>query len=265
MLKNRVITGLILLVVALSFLIFASASIFFYVTAAIFLYLGWEWRVLLGAASFRAVWVYFICFVALLIASPFVPLAFVLWASVMWWLIAFFLVMLYPKCAPFWSKSFIWRGLMGIFTLIPCWLAMNAIRQLPNGLTMLFYLLFIIWATDTGAYFVGKWKGRHLLSPKVSPKKTWEGLVGGVLLALIIAGLGALLLRMPFFFVVRLLVIALGASLVSVLGDLLESMLKREAGIKDTGHYLPGHGGLLDRLDSLTAAAPIFLLGLMWF
>ena len=121
----------------------------------------------------------------------------------------------------------------------------------------LLYVMLLVWGADSGAYLFGKLFGKHKLAPKVSPGKTWEGLIGGLLTSAVISwlfGRYAPLNVVP----TTLLVCSVLAALASVLGDLTESMFKREAGIKDSGHLIPGHGGILDRIDSLTAAVPVF-------
>jgi phosphatidate cytidylyltransferase len=123
-------------------------------------------------------------------------------------------------------------------------------------------VLAIVWAADVGAYAFGRWLGRTKLAPAVSPGKTWEGVAGGLLLAGVAAGLAAPWLDLP---VARLAGLGVVTALASVLGDLTQSMFKRNAGLKDSGKLLPGHGGVLDRIDSLTAAIPVFAGGLLLF
>ena len=119
------------------------------------------------------------------------------------------------------------------------------------------------WAADTGAYFVGRAWGKHLLAERVSPKKTWEGFCGGLVLALIVGVAGSYLLPIDFAQRILIWVLALVAALFSVLGDLLESLLKRQSGVKDSGWLLPGHGGILDRIDSMLPAVTVFVLGML--
>jgi phosphatidate cytidylyltransferase len=130
-----------------------------------------------------------------------------------------------------------------------------------RGAGYVFYLLLIIWAADIGAYFAGRAFGRLKLAPQVSPNKSWEGLLGGLAGGLALALAGAAVLKLPL-----LASGALGLAVViaSVVGDLTESMFKRHAGLKDSGRLLPGHGGVLDRIDSLIAGVPFFALGLGW-
>jgi phosphatidate cytidylyltransferase len=144
------------------------------------------------------------------------------------------------------------------------WICVHDLVYLQEvyGGGMLLYLFSLVWLADIGAYFSGRKFGKHKLAPTISPGKTWEGLVGGLLANLVwIIGIYQLSsgwgLGFPQF-----LLISLATSLISVVGDLFESILKREAGVKDSGKLLPGHGGVLDRVDSVIAAAPIFVAGI---
>ena len=127
------------------------------------------------------------------------------------------------------------------------------------------FLFIIVWSADIGAYFVGKSIGKNKLMPNVSPGKTFEGFLGGVACAGFLTAVSGYLIGFTNSQMISALVVAAIISVVSVLGDLSESMLKREAGIKDSGSILPGHGGILDRIDSLTATAPIFALCFIMF
>ncbi len=154
--------------------------------------------------------------------------------------------------------------LLGAAQLVVAWSAVMALHgQGGQGPALLLFLLVLIWVADSGAYFAGRAFGRHKLSPRVSPGKTWEGVAGGLA--------GALLCGLVFHYLdlapaplLSLLGLCLLTALVSIGGDLWESLLKRQAGLKDSGALLPGHGGVLDRIDSLIAAAPLFALGLAW-
>jgi phosphatidate cytidylyltransferase len=144
--------------------------------------------------------------------------------------------------------------------LIAPWVAFMGLRS-EFGPGYVLFLFLLVWAADVGAYFAGRRWGQHKLAPAISPGKTWEGVAGASAATLILALLGAALLdesvRWPTFVVVCLITAGF-----SIAGDLFESMIKRQCGVKDSGSLLPGHGGVLDRVDSLTAAAPVFLLGL---
>ena len=176
-----------------------------------------------------------------------------------WWLGALLVVVNFPKSATLLNNIAL-SLVNGLFLLVPM-LASLAILQSQEKFLMLL-LLFYIWAADIGAYFSGRRFGRKKLCPEVSPNKTFEGVYGGILLAQIVAILYVVFAvqgpKINDFFVFCFL--ALVVSLVSVLGDLFESVLKRMNNQKDSGSLLPGHGGLLDRIDSLTASAPMFLL-----
>jgi phosphatidate cytidylyltransferase len=123
------------------------------------------------------------------------------------------------------------------------------------------FLLVLVWAADVGAYVVGRWIGKTKLAPRVSPGKTWEGVLGGLITAMLFATLALPLIRLP---ALPFLALCCAVVMISVIGDLTESLFKRFAGVKDSGTLFPGHGGVLDRIDSVTAAAPFFVLGLGW-
>ncbi len=186
-----------------------------------------------------------------------------LWASLAWWTGALLLVLFYPASATLWRHSRLLRLLFGVLTIIPFFWGMMALRQYHYesdhfaGAWWLLFVMFLVWGADSGAYMFGKLFGRHKLAPKVSPGKTWEGFLGGLVSSALIAVLFASFapLTIPTGTLVMCAVIS---TLASVLGDLTESMFKREAGIKDSGNLIPGHGGILDRIDSLTAAVPVF-------
>lgn len=182
-------------------------------------------------------------------------LTFVVGAAVVWWLFALVLVVRYPRS---FSSTFV--ALAGIVVLLPSWaLLVRLHREGALGAELAFTLLVIVWAADVGAYAFGRLLGRTKLAPAVSPGKTWEGVTGGLLTAGLAAGLAAAWLGLP---VHRLVVLGVATALISVLGDLTQSMFKRNVGLKDSGKLLPGHGGVLDRIDSLTAAVPAFVVGL---
>jgi phosphatidate cytidylyltransferase len=151
-------------------------------------------------------------------------------------------------------------AVVGFVVLLPSWWLLARLHGAPSlGAELAFTLMAIVWAADVGAYAFGRWLGRVKLAPTVSPGKTWEGVSGGVLAAGLAAGVAALLLRLP---VAGFVGLGIATALASVLGDLTQSMFKRNVGLKDSGNLLPGHGGVLDRFDSLTAAIPVFVLGL---
>ncbi|MBI1729113.1 phosphatidate cytidylyltransferase [Candidatus Acetothermia bacterium] len=130
-----------------------------------------------------------------------------------------------------------------------------------NGFSYLLWLLALVWAYDSGAYLVGSLWGHHKLAPALSPKKSWEGVAGGLVFSMVVGVLAAILLPWNFTLEIALLhslAIALLVSGFAQVGDLFESKLKRQAEVKDTGNLFPGHGGMLDRIDALLIATPIF-------
>jgi phosphatidate cytidylyltransferase len=260
-LKQRVLTSLVLSALALAAVFLLPQTVFEIVLAGVFLYGSWEWGNLCRLG--RPARLLYLAGHALLLALlAFVPgsqpAAIVL--ALLFWPTALLLVKGYPATAAYSRVEF--RLLMGVLVLVPAWYAVCALRASENGLALLLMLLLLVWGADTGAYASGKTWGRHKLLPAVSPGKTLEGVAGGLVVCALV-GLGyALWFELPPAVALRLVSLALLTGLVSVLGDLFESMLKRERGIKDSGQLLPGHGGVLDRIDSLTAAAPVFFAGL---
>jgi len=148
----------------------------------------------------------------------------------------------------------------GVLALVPSWLALVRLRlTLPDGAQWVLFALVLVWVADIGAFFFGRLFGRIRLAPTVSPGKTWEGLLGGVAVSMLVAIIGSRWFQVPLAAFLPLCLAAVGFS---VVGDLTESLLKRSAGVKDSGSVFPGHGGVMDRIDSITGAAPVLLLGL---
>ncbi len=184
-----------------------------------------------------------------------------LYVSIAWWFLNLFWVFSYPNNAQAWFGSGIIRVMNGVMLLVPMWVALVNL-QAQHGASYFLLLMALIWGADSGAYFVGIKFGKHKLAPKVSPGKSIEGVMGGVIFALIVMIVFLQTQAIDSEKYLSYLVLAIIVSSVSVLGDLFESLFKRESGMKDSGQILPGHGGILDRIDSLTAAAPFFLVGL---
>lgn len=178
-------------------------------------------------------------------------------ASLLWWLIAFVWILRFPT-----RIGRITVMICGFLVLVPAWISLDSfLSQKPMGRSLLLWTLAIVWAADVGAYFTGRLWGRVKLAPSVSPGKTWEGVLGGMVLAALTSMAGAWLLGFP---VPVAAPVGLSVAAISIVGDLTISMFKRNAGLKDSGHLFPGHGGMLDRVDSVTAAAPLFLLEAVW-
>jgi phosphatidate cytidylyltransferase len=180
--------------------------------------------------------------------------------SAVWWLFNIAWILLYPKCSYCWYSSWTVRLTNGFFIFIPMLVALSAMQHKSSELVLL--LLVLIWSADSGAFFIGKAIGKHKLCVRVSPGKTAEGAIGGI-----VATLGVMMLYVYFQLenssseqYIIYAVLALLVAIASIAGDLFESLFKRISNIKDSGNLLPGHGGIFDRIDSLTAAAPIFYL-----
>lgn len=266
MLKLRVITALVLLPIVLAALFLLERTAFAAVAGVFFLAAAWEWSALVGGLT-RLLRVGYVALMAVLLAAAehYQPLWLFHWAP-LWWLLAAFWVLRYPRSTALWSAAPV-MALIGAALLVPSFAVVVAVQdQGALGLAgpwALLFMLFWVWAADTGAYFAGRTLGKHKLAPAVSPGKTIEGLIGGVLLALVIVALvhhfAPVQAQLP-----KLLAVALVTVLASVLGDLFESMVKRLRGVKDSGTMLPGHGGMLDRIDSITAALPVAAMALLW-
>lgn len=259
MLKQRIITAAILIPIFLILLFTLPGWGFCLLTAAIVLWGAWEWSFFMGIQSIGKSLIYpIVTLLVLLLALQF-NILYVLFVAFVIWLVFLVLVVYYPRGKEIWGQGLFLRAWMGLFVLVPAWLAINLIFQ--NSPYSLLFLLVLIWGADSGAYFVGRKWGKHKLIPEVSPGKSWEGLIGALVVTLVITLITLLLVKAPLSYWPWVILLSLITVLFSVLGDLFESMLKRNAGLKDSGHLLPGHGGVLDRIDSLTAAAPIFALG----
>ncbi|MFC3284353.1 phosphatidate cytidylyltransferase [Litchfieldella rifensis] len=264
MLRQRVLTALILVPLALAGLFGLSGAPFALFTGAIVLLAAWEWVNLAGfeAAKVRLVGVASVALAMLLLwGSGAAHAVWPLWLGAIGWLANLYWIVHYPERQEQW-RARPRRLVMGLWILLPCWVGFIALRD--SGAEWLLFVLLLVWCADTGAYFAGRAFGRHKLAPRVSPGKSWEGVLGGMAAATLLALVFAVWLGLSVGQTLGLVVITLIVTLVSVLGDLQESMLKRLRGIKDSSALLPGHGGVLDRIDSLTAAVPVFALLRLW-
>jgi len=261
MLKQRIITALILAPIAIAGVFLLPPFEFSLFIGAIVGLGAWEWAKLSGYQG-PPRFVYAGGVLVLLIGAWFLPPAAVLVAGSLWWMISLILVLRYPAAAQSWSPG--WVGaLIGVFVLVPAWTGLLVLKSLPDNTWLILLLFFLVWGTDIGAYFSGRAFGVSKLAPRVSPGKSWAGFYGGLACALAISVAMSLWMGKPDLMSARGVTFVLGCLvvvMVSVLGDLVVSMFKRQRGIKDTSNLLPGHGGVLDRIDSLLSAGPVFAL-----
>jgi phosphatidate cytidylyltransferase len=292
MLRQRVTTALILLPLILGVVFLVPLHYFAAVALILVYFMGIEWGRLSGIKNRTSISLYAMAISLVNTLLWFCSDDIIFWPSPSWpwrliwdpWiillaaslvaiLISVFIVLFYSTIKKWWANIPI-RCLLGVVLLSAFFMTLVSIRNIGYledtylGAKFLLLMFLIIWAADTGAYFVGKYLGKRPLASNLSPNKTWEGAAGGIVLSLIVAWLASFILSIaiqtPW---VYFCVIAALAGL-SIFGDLFESALKRETGYKDSGNLLPGHGGLLDRLDSSIVVAPVYFVSfsyLGWF
>lgn len=261
MLKQRLITAFLLIPIAIFALIYLTPPAFLFFTALFALAGAWEWAGLMGLKKRLFRFTYVMMVAVSFYVALYLNVHWLFSIAFIWWLIATILVVIYPRGNHYWGNSVIVRGLMGVLVLMPCWAAINFIRNQEEGTYIIIFLFALIWGADSVAYFVGKKWGVTKLAPHVSPGKSVEGFCGAIVCSVIIAVVSFWLCQLPVNVWPWGITLSLITVSFSVMGDLFESMLKRQVGVKDSGTLLPGHGGVLDRIDSLTAAAPIFAIG----
>ena len=264
MLKQRVLTAIALVAVLLVVMLGLPTYATVWLVTVLILIGAWEWAAFIGNGSNPARAAFTIAIAASLIVCIFIYLngnspdlvRIVMTAAMVWWMVAFLWVCLAPE-----RVHPLAAGLAGLMALVPCWLALVYVTIKTEHTYWVLFTLALVWAADTGAFFAGRWFGRVPLAPRVSPKKTWEGVFGGMIASALVAWFAARFLIAvevwPF------VGICIAVAAVSIIGDLTESMLKRAVGLKDSGSFFPGHGGMLDRIDSVTAAAPALVFALI--
>ena len=276
--RTRVIAALVMAPFAIGAILLLPTSWLVMLAALVFLVGLWEWfklaeiddtlqRTVLLTANL-------LLMVLLVWASrgstDLVPLRLMALVGAGWWLLALLWLRFFHFASDHETWARVFKLAAGTLAVVPAWCALGLIHSSqPNGHIWLFVALAIVWAADSGAYFAGRhfggrWFAGRKLAPRISPNKTLEGLLGGLAAGMLVAAAGALLAGAGMAQLPGVLLVAIFTVLFSVVGDLFESLLKRHVGVKDSGDLIPGHGGVLDRIDSVLAALPVFALGKAW-
>lgn len=268
MLKQRILTALVLIPAVVAAILLLSNQIVSAILGGVVLIGAYEWARMSGIQPVWQRLVYVVITAALIVLLQLMrnqqQLVEVLLAvGALWWLAALVgLFTVKPKEPLPADKVSPMQAMIGFVVLIPSWLSLVELHNRDAGPGLLLFLMILIWVADTGAYFSGRRWGRVKLAPNISPGKTREGVYGALV--------GALFCSVALHYwgvlndvgVVSIVLLCVITSIFSVVGDLFESLIKRRRGLKDSGSILPGHGGVLDRIDSLTAAGPLFVVGL---
>ncbi len=261
MLRTRILTAAVLVAVLLGVVLWLPPWATVIALTAVVLAGAWEWSGFLRTRAWGVRLLYVTAVAALLRLSWIATATLegktaVLAVAVLWWIAALLWIVLAPHRAAPWSAA-----LAGMLALVPAWVALSRLRlDVPRGGEWMLFILILVWVADIAAFFVGRRFGRMRLAPEVSPGKTWEGALGGAATSILVAIAGSGWFGIPPLIFVPL---CLAAVAFSIVGDLTESLLKRFAGMKDSGRLFPGHGGVMDRIDSVTGAAPVLFFGLV--
>jgi phosphatidate cytidylyltransferase len=256
MLALRVMTALVLAPVFLAGIFFLPPVGFALFIGVFLLLSAWEWG---GLCDFgrggRVLW-------SLLLAGAAAGIhlldlqAQVALTGALAWIPGLLAVIAFPAGRELWRRPAV-RALAGLLMLLPAWAGLVLLQARTGGAWLVLWTMVLVWAADIGGYFAGRAFGRRRLAPEVSPGKTLEGLAGGVLAALVVSVMIAMAAGYGVDALGWLILASIAVIAASVVGDLMESLVKRVAGVKDSGTLLPGHGGILDRVDAVLAAAPV--------
>jgi len=268
---TRVIAALLMAPAAILSVLYLPTPLLAVLVAAVMMIGLWEWALLSGLKDMLPRACYLIANAVMMVALVWAAgpglytLKLVSVIGAAWWLVALLWLRNFQFAASDSAGSRALKLLAGSLSVIPAWSALCWLHSSDSlGPRWSLFAVAIVWAADTGAYFVGVRFGKHKLAPRISPGKSWEGLYGGMAATLLFALAARSMLHVGWPMLPLLLLLTLITGLISVAGDLFESLLKRHAGIKDSSDLIPGHGGVLDRLDSLLAALPVFLVAKMW-
>ena len=270
MLKQRLITAAILIPLVVLAILKLPTHVLQWFIAGVTLLAAWEWFAIVGIHSVLQRSISFISLIAAAVCvSLYIPPDIIVLIGAVVWLLATLLVFRFAHIALPTSIARIFADkyfgfFVALMVLVPFWFSAISLHQFSSlGPQQLLYVMVTVWLADTGGYFAGKRWGKQPLAKIISPNKTWQGVYG----ALVLVGIWALVAyklgindQLPL---ITWLVLTLITALISIVGDLFESLFKRSHQVKDSGNLLPGHGGILDRIDSLLAAVPIFVAGLL--
>ncbi len=263
MLKQRIATALVLLPLVLGAIFYLSTPWFALAMMVPVVVGAWEWANIMGLQQPRQRVGYGLFIAVGLALVYWLHADYILLISLIWWIGSILLVSAYPGKTELWAPLPVMAAI-GVLLFLPAWWGLVVLHRQQEGAWWLLYALLLVWGADTGAYFAGRTFGKHKLAPDVSPGKTIEGLVGGLLVTSIISVLVAFQTSvLQNIGLIGFLLVSMASVVGSVYGDLAESMFKRHRGIKDSSQILPGHGGVLDRIDSITAAIPLFAGGML--
>lgn len=270
MLKQRLLTAVVLIPLVVLSLLYLPTSVVQWLLAGVVVLAAWEWFTIIGFKK-RPKIIFALLALALVTVLMFMlstkPV--LLFSAVLWGLILIFVSHYAHVALPVKAEKLIMQPILALIlasiVLALFWRsAVLLLHSTSLGAKQLLYIIVLVWLADTGGYFAGKRWGKTKLSKAISPNKTWEGVVGAVVLGLIGAIIAYTLGLAASLGLVSWLALSLVALLISIAGDLFESVFKRSYNVKNSGNLLPGHGGILDRIDSLLAAVPVFTVGIFW-
>jgi len=282
MLLLRILTALVLIPLVVAAVIFLPALYFALMMGIIVLAAAWEWTFLIGLDKLLSrilflivlivpmvlitFWTQLLELIALVFEYPEIKeisgwIEWVVVLPVLFWVVVMILIRQVPEAILKIDMKSCYKALMGWFALLMAWMFISRLHLL-YGYEMVLYFMILIWVADIAAYFSGKTWGKTKLSPEISPGKTIEGMYGALVSAVVCGIALALIYGFPLMNATDFVLLSVLTVLLSIYGDLFFSLIKRQKGVKDSGNLLPGHGGILDRVDSIIAAAPFFYAGI---
>ena len=270
MLKQRIITGLILALAFLSAVIFLPTEALAVVLGGAMMVAAWEWTRLAVLNKVESL-LFYLAMAAGMLGLYCFPEElqvdqWLLWTALLWWSGITVIILRYKPVEVDHSKGVVRlsKAMMGLVALLPAWWSLVQLHNYGSfGFELFIFTFLIVWFADVGAYFAGKSLGKNKLAPNVSPGKTIEGMLGGLVSVVLLSLVASVWFEFKGQQQLLFIVLSAVVAIYSVFGDLFESLMKRQAGIKDSSNLLPGHGGVLDRIDSVLAAAPLFLFALI--